>query len=234
MNLTRRQTLTGFSAAAVFLTAGQAFAGKGIGNVMARLTEPEFCASTATVAEGPFYIAGNIGRQDIREDRRGAPLCFHLRVVDADTCSPLPGFRMDIWHADASGCFSGFQAQGDERTLSTVGETFLRGTQHTDANGRVTFTTIYPGWYSGRTPHIHLKAFFNHKKAFARQVYFPDELSDTVYSQITPYSHRGRRRDTTNNQDPILRSSRGGRRNICSVERNDGHYLAAATISLSP
>src|SRR5436305_381668 len=87
-------------------------------------------------------------RRNITEGRPGTPLTLRLRVVDASTCKPIKNAAVDIWHCDALGAYSGFGAGSGSRT-------FMRGVQRTDANGFATFQTVYPGWYQGRTVHIH-------------------------------------------------------------------------------
>lgn len=87
------------------------------------------------------------------------PLRVVLDVLDAQSCRPLSGMRVDLWHADARGEYSGFDGQGDSDRISTRGRTFLRGSQPSDTRGRVVFETIYPGWYDGRAAHIPYKVF---------------------------------------------------------------------------
>ena len=115
-------------------------------------------------------------------------------------CKPLPDARVDIWHADASGIYSGYR--GQPGNISTEGETFMRGTQFADANGIVEFRTVYPGWYPGRTTHIHFKVFLDQASVLTGQIFFPDEVSDQVYATVAPYNERSARRDTTNEQRP--------------------------------
>ena len=78
--------------------------------------------------------------------------------MEAGSCAPIAGAMVDIWHTDGYGRYSGFRGQGSDGA-DTTGETFLRGTQVTDGDGLVEFETIYPGWYPGRTAHIHFKAY---------------------------------------------------------------------------
>ena len=130
---------------------------------------------------------------------------------------------MDIWHTDAEGQYSGFGGQGDDGT-DTSGETFLRGTQITDANGLVEFETVYPGWYPGRTAHIHFKAYTDEGSLVSSQMYFPDDISDAVYA-AEPYSVRGVRR-TTNDNDGLTRNpaSRALLGNV--MESGDGYVVS--------
>src|SRR5262249_15616362 len=130
------------------------------------------------------------------------PLRLQLGVyaVDGASCTPLSGVQVDIWHADALGVYSDLQAQ------STVGQTFLRGYQLTDANGAIAVQTIYPGWYPGRTVHIHFKVrTFSASGAatfeFTSQLFFDDALTDAVFANA-PYDSRGQR-DTRNAADMV-------------------------------
>src|SRR5438477_2608612 len=116
------------------------------------------CALTPEETEGPYWVEEGLDRSDITVDpsdgsvRPGVPLQLNLNVLRADaSCAPAAGARVDVWHCDAGGLYS------DEAANGTVGKRFLRGYQTTDANGAVRFTTIYPGWYSGRTIHIHFR-----------------------------------------------------------------------------
>ena len=109
-----------------------------------------------------------------------------------------------MWHCDALGVYSDVSGAGQE---STVGQKFLRGYQVTDANGRVEFQTIYPGWYMGRTPHIHFKVRTQpdatQGSEFTSQLYFDEALSDSVYATHAPYNSKGAA-DTTNSSDGIF------------------------------
>jgi protocatechuate 3,4-dioxygenase beta subunit len=158
------------------------------------------CVLTATMTEGPFYVDEALVRRDIRDGRDGAELALRLKIVDAATCAALPGAAVDLWHCDARGDYSATtQANGSER--------FLRGRQVAGADGIVEFVTIYPGWYSGRTPHIHLKVLVGAREVATSQLFFPDELSTKVYAR-PPYATRGPA-NTTNDRDGVLRWAGG-------------------------
>ena len=121
------------------------------------------CAVTPEETAGPYYFDADRIRSDIREDREGARLRLALRVRDAASCSPIADAVVDIWHADAGGAYSGFDgARGGARRgaggMAQSETRYLRGAQVTNADGIVEFTTIYPGWYPGRTVHIHARS----------------------------------------------------------------------------
>lgn len=233
MPLNRRQALTGLGIiSGVMLTGSRAVAQLAFGNVVRRLPDADKCILTRQVAEGPFYLASSPERSDIAEGRRGLPIGLSLRVIEAGSCSPVPGARVAIWHADAAGCYSGFQAQGDERDVSTVGQEFMRGSQSTDANGAVSFSTVYPGWYAGRAPHIRYKVFAGRKPIVTGQLYFPDDFSEIVFTTVAPYNKRKRRRDTTNAGDLVARLDGRSARDFFTIRRNFGRYVAKSIITV--
>ena len=167
---------------------------------------PGVCVLFPQAVEGPFYFDPKLVRADITEGRPGAPVRLALRVIESGACAPIANARVDVWHADASGVYSGYDGQGANRDVSTKGTTYLRGTQITDADGRVMFTTVYPGWYPGRTPHIHVKVFLDAASLVTGQVYFPDDVSMQIYSEREPYKAR-HIADTTNASDAASRKT---------------------------
>ncbi len=164
------------------------------------------CRMTPRMVEGPFYFHPTLVRQDITEGRPGVPLRLEIQVTDGATCRPIEAARVDVWHCDATGQYSGYDRQGDDGSISTKGETFLRGSQMTDAAGAATFKTIFPGWYRGRTTHIHFKVLLDAKSMLTGQMYFPDALAEYIFANISPYNTRGAKRDTLNSTDFIARA----------------------------
>jgi len=179
------------------------------------------CVLAPEQTEGPFYIPNERVRRNITEGKPGTPLELRLSVVDASTCRPVRNAAVDIWHADASGAYSGFGAGSASRT-------FLRGVQRTDAKGIARFTTIYPGWYQGRTVHIHVMVHVGGNVVHTGQLYFSDALTDTVFKR-SPYSRRGAR-DVRNPQDAIYRN--GGRRSTLTVRRSGSGYVGAIAMGV--
>ena len=94
---------------------------------------------------GPFYVAYDRVRHNIVGGAVGLPLGLEYTVISSLTCKPITNAAVDIWQCDAEGVYS------SESSENTVGQTFLRGVQFTDKLGQVTFQTIYPGHYAGRT-----------------------------------------------------------------------------------
>lgn len=190
------------------------------------------CTLLPQAVEGPYYFDPKMVRADITEGRPGAALRLKLRLIEAGPCTPMANVRVDVWHADARGAYSGYTGQGDDNTLSTKGETYLRGTQFTDADGTATFNSIYPGWYPGRTPHIHVKAFLDKTTLVTGQIYFPDAVSQKIYETREPYAKRPHA-DTTNATDGIfLRGEREGGGTVLSVNEDGGEIIAALVIAV--
>ena len=127
--------------------------------------------------------------------------------IDGSACTPFEGAMVDVWHCDAAGVYSDVQDRGS----STHGQDFLRGYQRTDADGRATFTTVYPGWYQGRAVHIHFKVRTDPDQSSRHGVHLAAVLrrpfTDTVYP-AEPYAARGTR-TVLNTQDGIYQQSGG-------------------------
>lgn len=164
------------------------------------------CRDWAEQDLGPYHLDRPPARQDITEDRPGVALHLGLAIAAADR-SPLAAAQVEIWHCDAAGVYSGYPPtgftgqEGPAEPEYEVDRRFLRGVQPTDPEGIVEFHTIYPGWYPGRTVHIHVIARAA-GRVFTSQLYFPDALTDAVFSRPA-YSERPGR-DTTNATDVIF------------------------------
>ena len=179
------------------------------------------CVLTPEMTEGPYYIDGEKLRRNITEGRPGAPLTLRLGVVNASTSKPIKGAIVDIWHADAAGVYSGFGA-------GTANRTFMRGLQRTDANGVATFQTVYPGWYPGRTVHIHVKVHVAGNVVHTGQLFFNDAATDAVYKR-TPYSRRPSR--TTRNTDDSIYVN-GGSKSLLKIARLGKGYSGTITMGV--
>jgi protocatechuate 3,4-dioxygenase beta subunit len=172
------------------------------------------------MTEGPFYLDLHQLRSDVVDGRPGAAFALTLTVTQASTCAPVHGAAVDIWHADAGGDYSGF---GPGK-----GRTFLRGTQLTAADGTARFQTIYPGWYTGRAVHIHVKVHAGGHTAHTGQLFFPDPFTATVY-QRSPYASRGMP-DTPNANDSIFQDG-GAQSTLTPTASGDG-YAAAMIVGI--
>jgi protocatechuate 3,4-dioxygenase beta subunit len=189
------------------------------------------CVVRPAQTEGPFFVDEMLNRSDIRTNtadgtvKSGAPLALTFVVSRVgNACEPLPGAIVDIWHCDAAGVYSGVN---DIRAGSTAGQDFLRGYQVTDAGGRASFTTIYPG----RAVHIHFKIRMEEggrNYDFTSQLYFDDAFTDQVY-QAEPYAARGGR-NTLNANDGLYRN--GGDQLILNVVPVVEGYAATFDIGL--
>lgn len=229
--LTRRDSLWGLGAlAAAALGTGGALAAledetaeAGTSGPAAVATGLVRCVLTPELMAGPFSLDDDLVRRDIREGRPGTRLDLATTVVDVSTCKPLRGAFVDVWQCDAGGTYSGFAQEG------TDGETFLRGVQRTARNGLTTFVTIYPGWYPGRTVHIHVRVSLGGSVVHTGQLFFPEAVTDAVYRR-TPYNRRPNR-DTRNATDAIFRN--GGSRSMLGLAKRGSGYLARITMGVS-
>ena len=226
-----------FKAVAVTASGGllmsqQAFAQEaGASQTSALLQGADVCAIIPEVTEGPYYFDPAMERVDITEGRPGIPMRVRLQVVDA-SCLPMPSARVDIWHCDATGIYSGYAGQGDDGSVDTTGETFMRGTQFADDNGIVEFESVYPSWYRGRTTHVHFKVFLDETNILTGQIFFPDALSEYIYLNVAPYNDRASQRDTLNANDGIATQST--RAAFAFIKELDEEYLVAMIVGVDP
>lgn len=188
------------------------------------------CIFTPEQTEGPYFVDDKLLRSDIRVDPKdnsvqpGLPLQLTLNVFNAANCKPLAGATVDIWHCNAEGVYSDVK----DRSFDTRGRQFLRGYQRSDDSGRVQFTTVYPGWYQGRTVHIHFKIRASDAQGRPReltsQLYFADALSDQIFA-LAPYAGRGQR-GTRNSNDFIYRD--GGKQLTLATTGNSNSGLSGS------
>lgn len=188
---------------------------------------PGTCTLYPQQTEGPYYLDDDLLRSDITEGYPGTPMDLRIRVLSADGCTPVSGVPVDVWHCDADGVYSGFP--GQLGGLDTTGETFFRGTQLTDAQGYATFVTIYPGWYPGRTTHIHFKVHPTENTEVTSQLYFPEDVTSTVYD-TSPYDAHGQK-DTSNAQDGTAQQN--GFPPLLDVSENADGYLAELVVTVA-
>jgi protocatechuate 3,4-dioxygenase beta subunit len=215
VDLARRRTLLQLSAGATTaLVASPA------------LAQAARCVLTPNAGEGPFYFDPKLLRSDIRDDLPGAPLEIAIQVTRAADCAVLANARLDLWQADGLGLYSGYENQRGvgAGTPLPVDRSYLRGTQVTDADGWVRFTTIYPSWYGGRTPHLHFKVLVGEDEVVASQVFFPDEVSAHVFGNWDPYRRYADRRTVFNHNDPIEGSV------LCDVHENGPAGVRASAV----
>lgn len=177
---------------------------------------PTTCTLVPTETAGPFPLdltANNaFFRQDVRENKTGVQLNLKLRILGAGNCLPMPNLRVNIWHCDRTGLYSGYSQTNNP---GQAGLTYLRGYQFTDSNGEVEFITVFPGWYSGRICHIHFQVFVSSAYAAISQLTFPITEKQALYAANSNFY--------TNGADPMTLASD----NIFS----DGYAYQMATLT---
>ena len=193
------------------------------------------CAVVPELTEGPYYIDLDKVRSDIREDRRGTPLTLAIRVRDFPDCTPRANAVVDIWHCDATGNYSGFEAgggglggppsRGGGGNTTTDAKRYLRGSQITGADGIAQFVTIYPGWYRGRTVHVHVKVHVGNNREVTSQLFFDEAVTRAVYASGPYATHSGQ--DTSNADDGIF-----ARANLLVPTRSVDGYMAAINLDV--
>ena len=155
-------------------------------------------------------------------------LVFQVSQVSDRVCTPLNNAIVDVWHCDAEGIYSDVS----DRSFNTVGRKFLRGYQVTNSEGMAEFLTIYPGWYPGRTVHIHFKIRTNsalqQSYEFTSQLYFDDTITDQVQAQA-PYAAKGQR-NQKNDQDGIFQQ--GGEQLMLQLAQAENGYVGRFEIGL--
>lgn len=194
------------------------------------------CVLTPEETAGPYPLFGDIAsastymREDITEGRAGVPLQLLLTFVNVnDNCAAITDALIYVWHCDKDGVYSGYSQPG----ANTLGETFCRGVQMTDSTGLARFTTIYPGWYSGRITHVHFRAYLGNALQATSQLAFPQDITQVVYSSSL-YATRGQNTSVTSfSADNVF--SDGEQYQLCTMTQNasSGGYDAALTIGIA-
>ena len=219
---TRRSSLARFGGIVAAAAGGRVLlADDAAGGNLAVESGAVACVLTPELTEGPYYIAGEKLRRDIREGHPGTLLTLRLTVLNASTCRPIKGAAVDIWHCDAAGNYSGFGGGASSRT-------FLRGIQKTDADGLAVFKTIYPGWYQGRAVHIHVKVHVGGNVVHTGQLFFPDATTAKAYA-VAPYTSRPGP-DMKNAQDSIFVN--GGKRSMLTVARSGAGWVGSISMGV--
>jgi len=194
------------------------------------------CRLTPEQEEGPFYVPLERVRSGIADGQPGVRLAITFRIVDAATCEPLPNAAVDVWHCNAAGNYS------DEPREGTSGEKYLRGIQITNPNGEAAFTSVFPGWYRGRTVHVHVKVltggvvggtYTGGHTCHTGDVFFPEVTNDEI-AAAAPYASANAGARTRNAADPIW-SAQGGSAAMCAVDGTAATgFTASITLALDP
>lgn len=230
------------------------------------------CILNAEASEGPFYVAAPLIRSSIVEDRAGAKLDLTIEVMDARTCEPIKDIWIDIWHADADGVYSGWASGKSLTPISSLPSSkedvtnfdfdhfrpdvlrkrgvpvddtrFLRGVQRTSKKGLVNFETIVPGWYRGRSDHIHVRVHSSNSTvvdghllggtvSHTGQFFFDDSFIRSLKASIAPYNTR-ELEPKQNLDDFIYKESRGFEQIVKITESSPGRYRGSVVVGIDP
>jgi protocatechuate 3,4-dioxygenase beta subunit len=198
-------------------------------------TDSGACVITDTETDGPYPLynsrGSSINRIDITDGKEGIPLSMNITVKNVnDSCNIIENVRVDIWHCDKDGYYSGYTNSGFLGTQNNTAKVFCRGLQYSDANGVVKFTTIYPGWYQGRVTHIHVQVYVGSTLKLTSQIAFPEEINTEVYNSTLYVSHG--QNSTKNSTDNIIQDSLDNE--LATVVKNSsGSYDLAHTLYIS-
>lgn len=189
------------------------------------------CVLMTAVTEGPCTEAADQVRKDISEGLAGLPMRLALRIVDAD-CKAIAGAKVKIWHTQISGSYSGNTPNNGMclKDASDASKHYFRGVQTTDDDGRVDFDSCFPGWYRGRTIHIHFTVSVN-GKSFTSQLVFDQTLVGEIFTSHDEYKGYGLP-DTTNASDNVVGSGDIASFTLVTSRMNDGAMLAAKEIQV--
>ena len=209
----------------------------------------DLCLLNAEAIRGPFYIPDTLVRRAISEGHAGAPLRLRFKVVDVEGCRPLAGMAVEVWHCDAEGRYSGYPSYPPDE-FPTAGpesvnepedeERFCRGIQFTDEAGMVEFETIVPGWYTPRTPHVHVRVAKpgpaaltpeDERIVLTNQVYFPDDLNARLSATAHPYAERGPS-PYTNRNDFVINESGGADGGFLRMAREADWHVGSLTLGV--
>lgn len=180
-----------------------------------------------TVGPFPIKTPSQLVMENIVGDRNGVALLINLTIQDqSNNCEPLTGVYVDVWHCDAKGDYSEYGGTQMQSTNYTNAH-FLRGRQTTDANGQVSFISVFPGWYNGRAPHIHIEVLNTSENSIrVTQIAFPKSICDTVYATS---SYNGEA-NTLNTNDNVFADSIAGNMADALIGDTTNGYTLTKTI----
>lgn len=190
------------------------------------------CVLAVAATEGPCTEAADQVRKDISEGFTGLPVRLALRVVDA-SCNPIADAKVKVWHTQITGSYSG-ETPNNGMCLKDAADSakhYFRGAQTTDADGRVDFDTCFPGWYRGRTIHIHFTVTAN-GKSFTSQLVFDDTLVAEIFSTHAEYKGFGQP-DTVNTTDNVVGRGDLATYTLATARMSDGAMLASKLLVCS-
>jgi protocatechuate 3,4-dioxygenase beta subunit len=179
------------------------------------------CILTPAVTAGPYWVEENLTRRNITEGKAGLPLVIRFTILNAKTCKPIPKADVEIWHCDALGNYS---------AVNGATTRYLRGHQIANVAGKAEFLTVFPGWYRGRTPHIHMKVYVGGDAVHTGQVFMNEAITRAVY-RTTPYASRGQY-DTPHSSDMIYSQAGGSTAELKLAKRTGGLKGYVGTIAI--
>lgn len=205
------------------------------------------CVTYKDSTKGPCH-SNTYLRKDVSDGLIGLPTRFEFLVVDT-ACNPVQNAAVEIWYASPAGTYSqaaqfidsgvgyngsasdlnvGFCTGNDSEALASK---WLRGFQVSDAKGRVTIDGIFPGWYRGRTSHVHFIVSASGHTSVTSQLFFDETLTTAIYTKHGSYSSRGDQ-DTPNATDNVARGLTLSSVLMTCAQKTDGAIVAAKAITI--
>jgi protocatechuate 3,4-dioxygenase beta subunit len=208
----RKQFLKGGLAALGLVAIAPLACKKSSGDSSSSSSSSGSCTVTSSETAGPYptITPSSYVRSNIVDGQSGVPLTVKIYIKNTNnSCAALSGALVDIWHCTAVGYYSEYTDTpgGGYATVDYTASHFLRGRQSTDSDGLVTFTSIFPGWYSPRAPHIHAHIYNSSGTSLLiTQIAFPTDVCNTVYTTASDYTAHGTQ-DTSNANDMVFSDS---------------------------
>lgn len=194
------------------------------------------CKVGDTETDGPYPLYNkrdaSITHTDITEGKTGLPLSMAITIRNINNnCDVVPNARVDVWHCDKDGYYSGYVNQGYLGNQDNTAKTFCRGIATADASGVARFQTIYPGWYQGRVTHIHAQIYVGGQLKLTTQIAFPEDLNTAVYNTDLYKAHG--QNSTKNTTDSIIRDSLSNELATVNANQVSGGYDLIHTINIA-
>jgi protocatechuate 3,4-dioxygenase beta subunit len=256
-SITRRQAVKAAGAASAAYVLAPALGVLDAGPARAATAGASAARLTPELTQGPYWVNTMLHRSNVLANshggghQQGVPLKLYINVVNATTRQPMNGLAVDIWHANAHGVYSDESSQAaGGGTSSSAGETtkdnWLRGYQitgkdpglaHKPVRGQVSFRTIWPGWYTGRAIHIHVRVRKLHSSGttiagYTTQIFFSDADNTRVLTGAAPYNTRSPQTDPTTDENDTVLTEAAFATNIIGVKGTIAHgYTAVFNIA---